>query len=1062
MSNWHNSTTRPLPRFFALTLLLSLLCAWCSQNASAQPVLQTLFTNGPAENRLNIVVLSEGYTSDQLDTFLTDARAAVDKLLAFEPYNEYRNYINAYAIAVPSAQSGSSHLQWPVTQDTYFRSTYDAVEDRILTIPPNETDTNYADGMGKVDALLQALMPQCGLPILLVNDVVAGGSGGNVCIAALGEPSAEFLAHESGHTLAKLGDEYTASRDYASSTDADIEPNTTRETRRAYIKWNAWINPSTPVPTPTNVDADVVGLFQGAHYYTTGWYRPQLDCIMRTMEGTPFCQVCSEALIKAIYQKAHPIDSFNPQTNQIALGTNEAAFFSVAPLAPLTHGLSVQWLIDGAAVAGATNAAFDFASFSVTNGTYTLTAQVADLTPSVRNDPSNLLNTSIVWTVTASGMPALPAIATPPQSQAVRAPAPATFSVIATGSQPLFYQWQHNGTNLPGQTAAALILNPVQAPQAGNYTVTVSNRYGQTTSSPVALTVTLPLSVVINGPGNVITNYNGQWLEVGRTYTMTAIPATGCIFTNWTGAYSTNKARISFVFQPDLVLTANFIDPLKPTLLVASPVERARSTNASLVVTGTASDNAGVQAVQYRLNGGELTPAQTTNNWKNWKTTITPRAGTNVLQAFSVDTVGNQSATVTRHFTYVVRQALTLTTQGTGAISPNLNGKLLEIGQNYAMTALPWRGQAFAGWSSGSHSPSLSFQMQSNLVLQASFETNPFVAITGIYSGLFLPADNTNLDSSGFVKIALTDQGRFTGSLLDGGTYGFSGSFWVDGLAQVTVLRKGKAPIALTLQLDLTNGTDQITGNASTTNWAASLTCDRAVFNARTNPPPQIGRYTLAFVNTSADPGVPSGDGYGILLVDAAGTIRLAGTLADGTPLAQTVSLAKDGRWPFFATLYLGKGAVAGWLQFTNSNPGSLTGNVTWIKTPIAGKYYPAGFTNLLTATGSTYHAVKGTPLFPLSQADLLLSGGNLNAPITNTLAISSNNAVSVTTGTNNVKLILTSSSGLLSGSFINPRTRALTALRGVILQEQTVARGFFLGTNSSGAMQVSAPPAAN
>src|SRR3974390_498389 len=77
--------------------------------APAQTNLTTILSTGPAANRLNIVLLSEGYTSNQLAQFLGDATDVVNAFLPSEPYLEYRSYFNAYAISVPSNQSGSDH-----------------------------------------------------------------------------------------------------------------------------------------------------------------------------------------------------------------------------------------------------------------------------------------------------------------------------------------------------------------------------------------------------------------------------------------------------------------------------------------------------------------------------------------------------------------------------------------------------------------------------------------------------------------------------------------------------------------------------------------------------------------------------------------------------------------------------------------------------------------------------------------------------------------------------------------------------------------------------------------
>ena len=85
------------------------------------------------------------------------------------------------------------------------------------------------------------------------------------------------------------GDEYDDG-----SGPAGEEPNTTQQTNRALIKWSAWIPSGVPIPTvPQGSYPGVIGLFEGAHYHPTNWYRPKLDCLMRDLY-VPFCEVCSE------------------------------------------------------------------------------------------------------------------------------------------------------------------------------------------------------------------------------------------------------------------------------------------------------------------------------------------------------------------------------------------------------------------------------------------------------------------------------------------------------------------------------------------------------------------------------------------------------------------------------------------------------------------------------------------------------------------------------------------------------------------------------------------------
>ncbi len=88
----------------------------------------------------------------------------------------------------------------------------------------------------------------------------------------------------------------------------------------------------------------------------------------------------------------------------------------------------------------------------------------------------------------------LPAIVVPPASQSVTVGSPVSFGVVASGGEPLAYQWRFNGTTLPGETGAVLTLNNVDLGQAGSYSVVVSNRLGSVTSSA---------TLTLNQPGPV-------------------------------------------------------------------------------------------------------------------------------------------------------------------------------------------------------------------------------------------------------------------------------------------------------------------------------------------------------------------------------------------------------------------------------------------------------------------------------------------------------------------------------------------------------------------------------
>jgi acid phosphatase type 7 len=93
--------------------------------------------------------------------------------------------------------------------------------------------------------------------------------------------------------------------------------------------------------------------------------------------------------------------------------------------------------------------------------------------------------------------PVAPAVVSQPQSQSVLASGTASFSAGASGPEPMFYQWQRNGTNLVDQTNATLVLPGVQPADAGLYSVVVTNLYGAGVSSNATLTVvTVPPSLL--------------------------------------------------------------------------------------------------------------------------------------------------------------------------------------------------------------------------------------------------------------------------------------------------------------------------------------------------------------------------------------------------------------------------------------------------------------------------------------------------------------------------------------------------------------------------------------
>ena len=156
--------------------------------------------------------------------------------------------------------------------------------------------------------------------------------------------------------------------------------------------------------------------------------------------------------------------------------------------------------------------------------------------------------------------------------------------------------------------------------------------------------------------------------------------------------------------------------------------------------------------------------AATANRWTNWTAAVTLTPGTNTLQAFAVDTSGNVSTTNSVNFVYVLNVVLTVRTNGNGTVNPNYNRSLLQIGQNYSMTATAGAGFAFFDWtgSQTTNGPTLIFTMASNLTFTANFAnlTNPPLAIASSGSSAVVvswPAAVTNFTLQTNSNIASTN-----------------------------------------------------------------------------------------------------------------------------------------------------------------------------------------------------------------------------------------------------------------------------------------------------------------
>ncbi len=372
----------------ARLLLLTLLVA--AQSARAQATLHTVESNGPRDKRINIVFLSEAYSAADLPNFASHVDTAVTYLFSREPWSQYRSFCNVFRIEIASNQSGADNGIAGGSRDTYFHSGFNTASiPQLLTIG--------GAGPSRAFTLLNQHVPEYDIPVVIVNDTKYGGSGGSIAVASVHSLSARVVEHEIGHSFAGLADEYD--QDYAGFFPSE-KPNTTAQTVRSLIRWNAWIDATTPVATPEEPEYDsILGLFEGSMYRTEDWYRPHNNSLMRSL-NRPVGNVNREQFLLSIYSRIDPVDSWTPIGPLVEVGDFQRLVFGLASKQSTTASVQTQWYVDEQLVPGATGTTFEIVSDALGNGSHSVRAQTADGTPFVRNDPSQLLRQNVSWSVT--------------------------------------------------------------------------------------------------------------------------------------------------------------------------------------------------------------------------------------------------------------------------------------------------------------------------------------------------------------------------------------------------------------------------------------------------------------------------------------------------------------------------------------------------------------------------------------------------------------------------------------------------------------------------------------
>lgn len=279
-----------------------------------------ILRSGDSANRVDVVIMGEGYTLDKQRAFDKLASNVPKFVLRQKTLAEYAAYFNFIRANVVSAEDGVDG----------FGREYD-------TALGGKTLSTYAGHVGIENGLVREMLTEVpghdGQAIVFVRLGVLGTGGGGV--ATIGGQSVKTVVHEFGHSFFGLGDEYTTETHKRGKVRNAVNVSNTPD--ESAVSWAHWIE----------ADVPGIGVYEGAAGQARDAWKPTPGgCVMDM--GEFFCLPCREEAVLDIYRLVDPIEACEPEAHPRSFASalelgGDALTFRVQVMEPSTHSLLVEW-----------------------------------------------------------------------------------------------------------------------------------------------------------------------------------------------------------------------------------------------------------------------------------------------------------------------------------------------------------------------------------------------------------------------------------------------------------------------------------------------------------------------------------------------------------------------------------------------------------------------------------------------------------------------------------------------------------------------------------------------